>query len=190
MQLLRPFKQVCSVPEKYLSAIESSLIEEDWHTSDYRQSAGNMSSTNTIPILHTPLCAVCVDGYKAIGDIREEKLYSKYYPLIEPIINLLKDHYTFNKYACFLARLAPNSNIGDHKDRGLFLELCNRIHVPIVTNPKVKYVIDSQNYYWERGKVYEFDNTRMHGVRNESADYRIHLVINLYNLSEEELKAL
>lgn len=190
MQLSVPFKQITIIPKEYIDAIESSLIEEDWFTSDYRQAAGNMSGTNTIPVLHTPLCAVSVDGYQAISDIKEEKLYSKYSPLINPIIEILKEHYTFNKYACFLARLAPNSNIGMHKDRGLFLELCNRIHVPIVTNPKVKYVIDSQNYYWEKGKVYEFDNTRIHGVRNESNDYRIHLVINLYNLSEKELEAL
>ena len=190
MKLQVAYKQVAAVPEELLVALESSFTDEDWFVSDYRQSVSNMSSTNTIPILHTPLCAVCVNGYKAIGDIKEEKLYSKYFPLVEPIINILKGYYTFNKYACFLVRLAPNSNVGMHIDSGLFLELCNRIHIPIVTNPKVKYVIDSHNYYWERGSIYEFDNTRKHGVRNESNDYRIHLVINLYNLSEEELAAL
>lgn len=190
MKLDIPYKQVTTVPEELLVALESSFTEEDWFTSDYRQAAGNMESTNSIPILHTPLCVKGGQGYKAIAGIREEKLYGKYAPLVEPIINLLKEHYTFNKHACFLARLAPYSNIGGHRDKGLFLELCNRIHVPIVTNPNVKYVIDSQQYYWERGKVYEFDNTRIHGVKNLSSKHRIHLVINLYNLSEEELAAL
>jgi aspartyl/asparaginyl beta-hydroxylase (cupin superfamily) len=48
-------------------------------------------------------------------------------------------------------------------------------------------MIDKNMYYWERGKIYEFDNTRLHGVYNNSNEYRIHLVINLYNLSDEQL---
>ena len=190
MKLQIDHKRVTTVPEELIMALESSFKEEDWLVSDYRRVVDNMSKTNTIPILHTPLCAKGIVSYQAINDIREEKLYNKYFPLVEPIINLLKNHYTFNKYACFLTRLEPNSEIGMHVDKGLFLELCNRVHVPIVTNSKVRYLIDSQSYYWERGGVYEFDNTRMHGVQNKSNEYRIHFIINLYNLSEEELKGL
>ena len=54
-------------------------------------------------------------------------------------------------------------------------------------NPDVKYVIDDIEYYWEKGNIYEFDNMRLHGVINRSNQHRVHLVINLYNLTDEEL---
>jgi len=180
-------KKVGTVSMETILSILNSIEEEDWFVSDYRKGVGNMSDTNSIPVFHTPLCASGYCNMEPIRSIRKEKLYDKFFPLISPILDTLKTIYTFRQYSLFISRLRPGGMIGFHVDRGNFLELCHRVHVPLKSNPKVEYVIDDKTYYWEPGNIYEFDNTRMHGVLNKSDDYRIHLVINLYNLSDEEL---
>ncbi len=182
-----PFKVVTNISIDLLDNIINNIEESDWYFSDYRNAVGNMESVNSIPIHHTPLCASGLCNNKAIREIRKEPLYVKYYPLIEPILKELKEHYNFRQYAAFLARLHPHTNIGMHPDSGNFLTLCHRVHVPLVTNPKIEYIIEDKKYYWKKGTIYEFDNTLLHGVSNKSNNHRIHLVINLYNLTDEEL---
>lgn len=183
MKLDVPFFEITEVPVDIVDNIANNITEDDWFNNDYRNTVSNMEDTNSIPIHHTPLCATGKYTDEAIHSIKKELGYEKFYPLIEPVLNILKEKYTFNQYACFLARLRPKGKIGFHIDRGNFLEKCHRIHLPIVTDPDVHYVIDGTAYHWKRGALYEFDNTREHGVLNNSEKtYRIHLVINLYNL--------
>jgi hypothetical protein len=179
MRLKSPIIEICDVPEELISGMLGAIAEDDWHISDYRNAAGNMSHTNSIPIHHTPLCATCATS-EAIKAIRKEVLFDKFEPFLRPFLDLLRDHYEFNQYAAFIARLHPQKEIGMHTDSGVFLETCHRIHLPLQTNPKVAYCIDGQEYYWQRGKAYEFDNTLIHGVKNRSEEFRIHLVVNLY----------
>jgi hypothetical protein len=184
MKLAVPYIEICDVPEELIFDMLGAITEDDWHISDYRSAAGNMGSTNSIPIHHTPLCATCTTG-EAIKAIRKEVLFDKFEPHLNPFLDLLREHYQFNQYAAFLARLHPHGDIGMHPDSGAFLETCHRVHIPLQTNPKVAYCIEDQEYYWQRGKAYEFDNTRLHGVKNRSDEIRIHLVVNLYNLEAQ-----
>jgi hypothetical protein len=180
MKLAVPCIEICDVPNDLIVGMLDAIAEDDWHTSDYRNAADNMSGTNSIPIHHTPLCAsgLCTD--EPIKAIRKEALFDKFEPHFNPFLDLLRAHYEFGQYAAFLARLHPHKNIGMHPDKGNFLTKCHRIHFPLQTNPKVAYCIEDQEYYWQRGKAYEFDNTRLHGVKNRSDETRIHLVVNLY----------
>jgi len=187
MKLDVDHKIVGQVPLNLIENLLNAIDDEDWYAGDYRQTVGNMSDTNSIPIYHTPLCASGRCDMEPIRNIRKEKMYDKFFPFVEPILNVLRHHYEFRQYSCFMARLRPGGVIGEHIDRGSFLELCHRVHVPLKSNEDVRYVIDDQTYYWEPGNIYEFDNTRMHGVYNFSNDYRIHLVVNLYNLTDEQL---
>ena len=180
-------KIVGTVPQNLLDSILDIIEEDDWHVSDYRKGVGNMSDTNTIPIFHTPLCASGLYTNEPIRSIRKEKLYDKFFPKLEPIFDILKQIYTYRQFSVFIARLRPGGKIGFHRDSGNFLELCHRVHVPLQSNPNVEYIIDDKSYYWEPGNIYEFDNTKIHGVFNNSNEYRIHIVTNLYNLTDEQL---
>jgi hypothetical protein len=182
LKLNTPYFEVCDVDDALVDALVSAIDEADWSVANYRKVA--MSQTDTIPIHHTPLCYSCADE-RTIHSIRKEPQFEKFEPLIRPILELLRGHYTFNQYAAFIARLYPNGQIAMHPDVGVFLETCHRIHIPLQTNPRVAYCIEDQEYYWPRGKIYEFDNTRLHGVKNRSDEMRIHLVVNLYNLETQ-----
>jgi hypothetical protein len=180
MKLSVDQKLVATVPTQLIQQFLSLVDENDWYVANYRDKAANMSDTNSIPLMHTPLCASGLNTMQPINDIKPELLYNKYKDVLTLILEELKKHYKFDKYSVFLARLKPRGVVGAHVDQGNFLTLCHRIHVPLKTNPNVAYVIDDKEYYWEAGNIYEFDNTRMHGVINRSDEYRIHLVVNLY----------
>ena len=180
MRLDVPYREICSMPVSLIDSLLSKIEEPDWHVSNYRKSAGNMPDTDSIPILHTPLCASGLCNDRPIAEIKEEPLYRKFINEIQPILNVLREHFEFDKHAMFIARLRPHGTIGMHPDVGNFLTKCHRVHVPLQTNPLVAYRIEDQEYYWQKGKVYEFDNTLVHGVFNRSDEYRIHLVVNLY----------
>lgn len=182
-------KVVGEIPKEYITNFLSVIEESDWFVDDYRNNLKKMVSTNSIPLMHSYLCGTD-ESMKTIRTIEKRKLYSKYEHVLLPIIEHLKKFYEFKFYAAFVARLNPRSTIGMHGDRGKFLELCHRVHVPLKSNNQVEYIIEDKKYYWQPGFVYEFDNIRPHMVVNKSSEERIHLVINLYNLSEEDLQRL
>jgi hypothetical protein len=189
MKLNIDHKLVGSISKDIINNLLNNIDEVDWYRDDYRITAGNMQDTNSIPIVHTALCAT--DGtFKAFETIERRKLYSKLYPSVSPFIEELKKYYLFNLSTSFISRLKPKGIIGIHSDSGMFLETCHRIHIPLKSNPNVFYHINGKNYFWEPGNIYEFDNTLPHGVFNHSDEERIHLVINLYNLSNDKLKLL
>jgi hypothetical protein len=182
--MLVPYKEVCDIDTNVLNSILQSITEQDWVTEDYRKTVGNMTSTNSIPIMHTTLCASGYMNDTPIHSIKPGILFDKYITLIQPVLEQLASVYKYDKYACFLSRLYPHSAIGEHIDTGNFLTKCHRIHVPIKTNPDVSYKINGIEYFWPAGKIYEFDNTLRHGVINRSDEERIHLVVNLYPKDE------
>ncbi|MEI9994730.1 MAG: aspartyl/asparaginyl beta-hydroxylase domain-containing protein [Rhizomicrobium sp.] len=78
-----------------------------------------------------------------------------------------------------LAELKPRAKVAPHKDRGPGVVLVHRLHVPVVSNPGVKFFIDDVAHYLEPGIAYEFDNTRRHAVDNDSDSPRIHLMCDI-----------
>jgi hypothetical protein len=180
MKLTVPQKIVGDIPLTIIDNILKEVSEYDWHVADWRRSVPTMGDTYSIPIMHSSKCLGGKENYDAINDIHPQTQYEKFSPLITPVLEELKKYYKFEKYAAFIASLKPYGVIGMHQDAGYFLTKCHRVHVPLLTNEKVSYVIEGNEYLWEKGKIYEFDNTRIHGVINRSDQPRIHLVINLY----------
>lgn len=176
-----------NVPFKTIGEIEDSLIDEiinliepnHWYINQVRNTMGNLEKTQSIIFRY-------FDDYKNVANInfkdsfKDYDIFDVYRPTINKVIEELKKHYEFSNYMCFLAKLMPNSEVGTHVDSGFFLEKCHRIHIPIKTNSEVFYIIDNKKNNWLKGKIYEFDNTRPHGVLNNSSEERIHLMFNLY----------
>ena len=78
-----------------------------------------------------------------------------------------------------LTELGAYAKITPHKDGGAGVVLVHRLHVPIVSNPGVKFFIDEIPHFLEPGVAYEFDNTRRHAVDNDSASPRVHLMCDI-----------
>lgn len=190
MKLDTDYFKITEVPDSLVTNILSIIEEKDWYENDFRKTIGPALQTcNSIPIVHNTNCANKAMDNSAIRDLKKFPAYDKFYPVLKPVLDILRNYYDFRQYAAFIARLAPKSKIEMHYENWNFLSKCHRIHLPLVTNPLVQYIIEDNSYYWKRGNLYEFDNMRKHGVINNSDEYRIHLVINLYNLTDSELNS-
>lgn len=71
------------------------------------------------------------------------------------------------------------SKIHRHFDQSPIFKVTNRVHLPLVTHPDVKFFIDDVPYHFAAGQYFEFDNSRYHEVINNSPIFRIHLIVDL-----------
>jgi len=53
-----------------------------------------------------------------------------------------------------------------------------RIHIPIITNPKVIFHCGGESVHMAAGEAWLFDSWKMHRVTNDSSETRVHLVLD------------
>jgi hypothetical protein len=114
-------------------------------------------------------------------------LFSIYNKFVQPIFDLVAKTYKIEKPVITKAMfvlLPAGAVVKPHIDVGINIRVPHRIHVPIVTNEKVKMLIDDKPYYFEEGIIYEFNNTLKHSVENNSDEPRIHLIFDICDQSK------
>jgi len=78
-----------------------------------------------------------------------------------------------------LLRQAAGGEIRPHRDPGLaYHDGVFRLHVPIVGNPDVDFVVDGRRVPMQPGECWYADFSRTHAVVNRGATERVHLVID------------
>ena len=76
------------------------------------------------------------------------------------------------------AKLLVGGKIKPHRDAHPSFHYSHRIHVPITTNPRVRFMIDGRPYRLEVGQAYEINNQRVHSVMNKGAEDRITFIFD------------
>jgi hypothetical protein len=76
------------------------------------------------------------------------------------------------------AKLLAGGRILPHRDTHASFGAGHRIHVPIVTNPRVRFMIDGRPYNLEVGQAYEINNQKVHSVMNKGAADRINFIFD------------
>jgi len=77
-----------------------------------------------------------------------------------------------------LMRITGGGNVPLHTDVGYYWHDRVRIHVPIVTDPAVRFYCEDESVHMAAGEAWVFDNWKQHHVENGSSAPRIHLVID------------
>jgi hypothetical protein len=77
-----------------------------------------------------------------------------------------------------LMRLEPGAEVTPHTDIDFYWRERIRIHVPIVTDPSVRFNCDGVEIHMAEGEAWIFDNWRPHHVINGSGIRRVHLVMD------------
>ena len=54
----------------------------------------------------------------------------------------------------------------------------HRIHIPIVTNPRVRFMIDGRPHQLQVGRAYEINNQMNHSVMNKGDEDRITFIFD------------
>lgn len=76
------------------------------------------------------------------------------------------------------AKLLAGGKIRPHIDTHPSFHVGHRIHVPITTNPRVRFMIDGRPHRLEVGKAYEINNQKNHSVMNKGAEDRITFIFD------------
>ncbi len=76
------------------------------------------------------------------------------------------------------AKLPAGSIIKPHVDKHPSFHAGHRIHVPITTNRRVRFMIDGRPYQLQVGKAYELNNQKNHSVMNKGKEDRITFIFD------------
>ncbi len=76
------------------------------------------------------------------------------------------------------AKLLAGGRINPHFDSHPTFRHSHRIHVPITTNNRVRFMIDGRPYRMQVGQAYEINNQKTHSVINSAAEDRITFIFD------------
>jgi hypothetical protein len=114
-------------------------------------------------------------------------LWEQWRERLEPLLEQATRPYGYARGGyprVMLARMSPGGIIKPHVDSHPAAGWPHKIHIPIQTNPDVRFLIAPDVHYLEEGQAYEVNNRGVHAVRNDGAQDRIHLIFEYYDLDQ------
>jgi hypothetical protein len=99
----------------------------------------------------------------------------------EPVMEqVLRKHYvTGGKILrAMVTRLGPGCRIARHKDSHPSFSVAHRIHVPLVTNPDVEFIVGPERVPPRAHYAFELNNLMFHQVTNRGERARIHFIFD------------
>jgi hypothetical protein len=147
-------------PELWTPHFQPTYFEGDWSGVALRSVGG--SETRLFPhrkaggvYVDTPLLARC------------------------PYIRRVVETFACDKECVRLLRLSPGARILEHCDEKLNRERgVVRVHVPVLTNPDVDFVLNGERVSMRAGESWYLDLALPHRVENRGRSDRVHLVID------------
>lgn len=76
------------------------------------------------------------------------------------------------------AKLKAGGRIPPHMDTHHTFHRSHRIHVPITTNHRVRFMIDGKPHQLQVGRAYEINNQKQHSVMNKGSEDRITFIFD------------
>jgi len=176
MDIGAPLKELGEYDIAPLTEAILSVSADTWKGNTFRQLEYEVhEQTQSIVMLFT-------DGsgwpdIKISKEIGWPLLAEQAVPLMEKI---LQDHYAPGGaiIRAMAARLGSGGVIKPHTDKHPSFHEGHRIHIPITTNSRVRFMIGGRPYRFEVGKVYEINNQQQHSVMNKGAEGRINFIFD------------
>jgi hypothetical protein len=161
-------------PER-LHADLARLAPDDWHPHfNTREYEGDWSGV----ALRAPARAAGTGVLQAglhVGSDFEDTLILGHCPYLREVLAA----FLCPVKSARLLKLGPGAIIREHRDYDLGLEQGEaRVHVPVVTNPSVEFILDGRRVILGEGEAWYLDLSRPHSVRNRGATDRVHLVVD------------
>lgn len=82
-----------------------------------------------------------------------------------------------------LAKLPAGGEISIHTD-SLASYFVHKIHVPLISNPDTIFQVGANAKHLPVGEIIEVNNKRVHAVKNDGDEDRIHLIFECYNVND------
>lgn len=173
MLLETPVRTLGPVDHRALKAAIAAATPQAWLEDDTRQKSFEqhkqtqslvMLFSNTWPdpvVERKPGWDIMADAANAVID----RIIADHYPPGGRVIRAVA------------AKLMSGGRIALHKDSHPSFAAAHRIHVPLVTNPDVDFVIRGLSHHLDEGMAYEVSNLDYHAVTNRGPD-RIHFIFD------------
>lgn len=154
----------------YIKNCMSSLTVQDWQFNQLRQKSFKTDHGDTESI-------ILIWGKSNQKVTISKELSDAVYEVGDKIKNFYGDGSFVT--TLMLVKLFKNGKIPNHNDGGILSEV-HRCHLPIITNENCDFFINNKKFFFEEGKVIEFNNVMNHSVINNSNIDRIHLICDIY----------
>ena len=152
------------------------LDDDSWSANEHRQLEYEVHrSTQSVVLVFT-------DGSNWPDiEITKEPGWDKLAHLAVPLMHqIIADHYAPGGtiIRAMAAKLMAGSVIKPHTDRHPSFHYGHRIHIPITTNSRVRFMIDGRPYRLSVGSAYELNNQKNHSVMNKGSEDRITFIFD------------
>jgi hypothetical protein len=176
MDIDLPIRPLGEVP---MQALADAILAQDeiaWNENQRRQTDYEVhEQTRSIVLLFADagdakrIIVNPCEGWARLGSIAEplmQEIIRRHYPPGGTIIRAMA------------AKLLAGGRILPHRDAHPSFALGHRIHVPIQTNPRVRFIIDGRPCPMQIGNAYEINNQKMHSVTNKGTTDRINFIFD------------
>lgn len=176
MDIEQPLKMLGQVDSQALVEAVLSLPEEAWLDNQQRQQDYAVHRrTESVVLIFTD-----GEGWPDISITREsgwDWLSAVALPLMTDII---RRHYPPGGtiIRAMAAKLLPGEVITPHRDSHPSFHFGHRIHIPIKTNARVRFMIAGRPYQMKVGEGYEINNQKTHSVMNKGNEPRINFIFD------------
>jgi hypothetical protein len=148
--------------------------EQAWHAQQYRQNAYEVHHQTE------SLVMIFCNGWPELRVTKEpawDLLKETAIPLMQ---NIIETHYASGGtiIRAMAAKLKAGGVISPHRDSHPSFTHAHRIHVPVTTNPGVRFMINGRPHKLQVGQAYEINNQRNHSVMNAGAEDRITFIFD------------
>jgi hypothetical protein len=171
--LIRELGPVNSAP-----LIEAVLEQEEaaWREDEYRQATYDVHrQTESIVLVFTEL-----ENWPEIT-VRKEPGWDRLADVAMPLMHdIIRRCYPPGGtiIRAVAAKLLVGGKIKPHVDSHPSFHLGHRIHIPITTNPRVRFMIDGKPHKMQVGYAYEINNQKNHSVMNKGKEDRITFIFD------------
>lgn len=176
MDIAEPLRNLGSVDVGPLRDLILSQDEVAWHEDDFRQQVYDVHrETESIVMVFTH------GNNWPNAEIRKEPGWDRLAEAAVPLMHeLIARHYVPGGtiIRAMAAKLLVGGKIPPHTDTHQSFRAGHRIHVPITTNPRVRFIIDGQPYQFKVGEAYEINNQKEHAVSNKGKEDRITFIFD------------
>ncbi|MGI9205751.1 MAG: aspartyl/asparaginyl beta-hydroxylase domain-containing protein [Woeseiaceae bacterium] len=161
------------------SALRDVILSQDeiaWKEDKYRQEEFEVHhATESIVVLFVNL-----DRWPQLV-VSQEPGWARLADVALPLMNeIIQQHYPpgGTVIRAVAAKLLSGGIINPHVDKHPSFHVGHRIHVPITTNSRVRFMIDGRPYQFEIGEAYEINNQKTHSVMNKGDEDRITFIFD------------
>ena len=175
MDIDQPLRHLGAVDVEALRTAVLGQDEEVWHSQEHRQNNYEVhKQTQSIVLV---FCDGRMDDLKITKEPGWDPLAEYAVPVMHDIIERFypKGGTIIRAMA---AKLPAGARITPHVDQHPSFRMSHRIHVPLTTNSRVRFMIDGRPYQFELGQAYEINNQKTHSVMNSGKEDRITFIFD------------